>query len=435
MRRAAARPAAASPRSARAPRGVCGRAIGLELQPRHRHRGRLGARVELDRDRAPTRRARRRRPPAPPSRAASSTSSISASTSRSSPAASSTREQLHRLDLVEVVAEAVEAVAERVPVGVLTQQRPLALARRAAGADSASAAPSTPQRARKCRRVSASSASDSITRSRQLGCTQSTLMRMHLQEVIGEPVDEIDGRLRQAARRVPAQRVARGRARRPARAASRASPAAARGARGRAPRSDAAIASVGSRQLGLDRRLDVVLGRAARDEAADPLGREVRVLDDRRAVVADQRRAARSGRSAARAWRNRIRVFSSGPERRRVDLHRRRARGKRSPPRSRCSRRSPARSGAGRDVHTSQWCSSVARRIRSRCVRPVLGGVRAVLGRAERVVGDEQLRAVARRSGPRPAPGGCTRAPPSPRPAAPARACARSPSCPSPAGR
>ena len=66
---------------------------------------------------------------------------------------------------------------------------------------------------------------------------------------------------------------------------------------------------------------------------------------------------------------------------------------------------------------------------------PALARVRAVLGRAERVIGDEHLRGAGIERRARHHPGGCTRAPPSRPSAAPARSSERSPSCPSPADR
>ena len=154
------------------------------------------------------------------------------------------------------------------------------------------------------------------------------------------------------------------------------------------------------------------------DEAADPLRREVRVADDRRAVVADDARMASRRRSAARAWRNRISVFSSTSEADGVDLHLARAAGSaRRRARGACGRARRC-SGAGRDVQTSQCRSSSRAQDAVEVERPALGGVGPVLGRAERVVGDEELGRGRGRSAPRPARAGCTRAPPSPRSAA-----------------
>ncbi len=153
-------------------------------------------------------------------------------------------------------------------------------------------------------------------------------------------------------------------------------------------RSEAAIASVGSRQLRARPRRPARRG----DEAADPLGREVLVLDDLARRAAQDQLALLARRAAPRGHGGRGSASSPPTPSAEASTCTAPGCGKRSPPRSRCSRRRPARSGAGRDVQTSQWCSSVARRMPVQLGRPALGGVRPVLGRAERVVGDEQLR-------------------------------------------
>ena len=170
--------------------------------------------------------------------------------------------------------------------------------------DSATSAPSSPQRGRNRRRAAASRGElvDHAGRASS-GAPRRRSPADDPQEVVGQPVDELRRRLRQraSARGGAAARgqVALGDR---ARAASRASRAAAPGARvparGRtrpSPRSARASSRSIARQVAsVERR-----SRAA-DEAPDPLGREVRVLDDRRGR-ARARAVARVARQVRRA--------------------------------------------------------------------------------------------------------------------------------------
>ena len=331
--------------------------------------------------------------------------------------------------------QAVQAVAERVPVGVPAQQRALALAVRAAAAGQRDrGAVDAAARAGSAGARSASRASASITRSRQLGWTQSTLIAITRRKWSASRSTRSTGACGSPLVGVPAQRgreVALGD--RPGRRVEhRQQQLAVLAARARRRRS--AIASRRLAQLGA-RRPRSASGRSrAATKRRIRSGVKCGCSTIAAPVPPHAARAARGGSSAARAWRNRISVFSSGAERGRVDLHGGRLREALAaalavqPAQPGAQRRGPRRPDEPvRLVGRAQDAVELA--------RPALGGVRAVLGRAERVVGDEQLRRCGRRAAPRPARAACTRAPPSPRSAARARASARSRSCPSPAGR
>ena len=95
------------------------------------------------------------------------------------------------------------------------------------------------------------------------------------------------------------------------------------------------------------------------------------------------------------AWPYRISAFSSTSRALGIDLHLAPARGQRSTPCSRCTRRSAALATAPADVQISQCRSSSSAAQHAVEPRPALRRRRAVLGRAEGVVGDEDLRAAA----------------------------------------
>ena len=210
MRGAAAPRAAASPRSARARAGLRGARGGLELQPRHRDRGRLGGLGQRAPPPAPTRTARRRRPRCPPSRAGSARARPARRTSASAPAASSTPSSRAAVGLVERPGRG--GAGRR-------RARPSRRPRAAAGArarpaappppESASAAPSTPQRREEAPARSGVGGErldhevaparvdpvDSHGRPPRSGRARRSLTRRaRPQEVVGEPVDEVGRR-------------------------------------------------------------------------------------------------------------------------------------------------------------------------------------------------------------------------------------------------
>ena len=123
----------------------------------------------------------------------------------------------------------------------------------------------------------------------------------------------------------------------PAPGGCRAAPAGDRGARARASTNDVAIASVASSARGRAAVAHVARPPSRSYQPPDPLRGEVGVGDDLRPESPAP--GGRPGSSAALAWRSRISVFSAGSRSLASTSTPRRA-GKRSAPRSRCSRRS-----------------------------------------------------------------------------------------------
>ena len=348
---------------------------------------------------------------------ASSPASASTSSSRTASASSSSAQRWCRPSpSASQSASSLSSGRSRVPSGPPAEA-------------SATAAPSTPQRERKRRALARRRRRVPRSRGRASSGAPSRPSCHHPQEVVGEAVDEVARRLRAARWRRDGAAPPRGRARPPGRAASRASPAAARGARARArgrrrpsPPS-ARVSSRSSPSIGAPRetkrriRSGVKCGCSTISAPSARIALAVRLVQVRRPRVPEQDQ--------------RLLLHA---ERARVDLDRRGLREALGPalavqpPQPGAQRR-----GAGGPDEPVPLVGRLQDAVE--VGRPALGGVGAVLGRAERVVGDEQLRLGAVEALPRSARASCTRAPPSPRSAAPARASARSRSCPSPAGR